>query len=845
MKLKKSLVPLILMAMFSVNVVASAESPLDEAFNDVDEEHANFEAIDYLKAEAIVQGYDDGSFKAGNKINRAEFLKIVMEASGVEMNEASSCYKDVKKDAWYAAYICTATKKGFVQGYADGKFRPEQEINFAEASKIIVNGLGIKVDESENETWYEQYVKALQDNSAIPDSIPAFDHFMNRGEMAEVIWRIKANPDYVDSITYHTIKERQLAAETGGELQTFESCVELKEHLENNNQAQERMYKTMTLDAMEGDDGAEAVEESSPSPAPGDEGAGEDSSVDYSTTNVQVEGVDEADIVKTDGKYVYLVKESTVRVVQAYPVEEMKELSRVTFDDANFYPNDMFVDGERLVVIGNSYDSIYPGPMPVEDGAVSSKMIVPDYYSTGLTKVFVFDLKDKNNISVLRELSFEGNYDSSRKVDDMVYVVVNKPEYRYYIMEDEIKENEILPLYSDSVTEEVAPIAPCDQIRYFPGVENTNYMVVAGIPINDPQAQISEEVVLGSSGNIYASRENLYVAEEKYPWFYYGEGEVKEETVIHKFNLGRTDIKYFGKGQVPGHILNQFSMDEYQGNFRIATTVGDVWNTENLSQNNLYVLNQDLKEVGSLTGIAPGEKIYSVRFMGGKAYMVTFKKIDPFFVLDVSEPTNPKVLGKLKIPGYSDYLHPYDENHIIGFGKEAVDASTDETEMRDLDFAWYQGMKVAMFDVTDVSNPVELHKIVIGDRGTESELLYNHKALLFDKEKGLMAFPVSLAELPESVKNDSSVPSNSYGDHVYQGAYVYNVSVENGFQLKGRITHYTDNEVEDLSGYYWYGDKDINRILYIGDYLYTVSRGMVKANGLEDLADVKSVELAK
>lgn len=222
--------------------------------------------------------------------------------------------------------------------------------------------------------------------------------------------------------------------------------------------------------------------------------------------------------------------------------------------------------------------------------------------------------------------------------------------------------------------------------------------------------------------------------------------------------------------------------------------------------------------------------------------MVTFKKVDPFFVIDVADPNHPKILGKLKIPGYSDYLHPFDEDHIIGFGKEAIDASTEEVEDRDLDFAWYQGMKVAMFDVTDVENPTELHKIVIGDRGTESNLLYDHKALLFDAAKGLMAFPVTLAELSDEVKNDPETADNTYGDYTYQGAYVYDVSIEDGFEFRGRISHYADDEVEDLAGYYWYGVKDIERILYIGDYLYTVSQSIVQANNMDDLEFVDKVK---
>ena len=281
-------------------------------------------------------------------------------------------------------------------------------------------------------------------------------------------------------------------------------------------------------------------------------------------------------------------------------------------------------------------------------------------------------------------------------------------------------------------------------------------------------------------------------------------------------------------------------MDEYEGYFRLTTTTGYAWDDN--SANHLYVLNDDLEVVGSIENIAPGETIYSTRFMGDRAYLVTFKKVDPFFVIDVSNPTAPEILGYLKIPGYSDYLHPYGENYVIGFGKDTAEPTEEEGFWNTVDFAWFQGLKIAMFDVSDVENPIELHKEIIGDRGSSTELLYNHKALLFDEDKGIMSFPVTLAELAESYKEDGAQSANVYGDYVYQGAYVYDVSVEDGFELRGRITHYTDEELAEMSdNYWWYGENDIERILYIGDYFYTVSSGMLKASMMDSLGEANSI----
>jgi uncharacterized secreted protein with C-terminal beta-propeller domain len=283
-------------------------------------------------------------------------------------------------------------------------------------------------------------------------------------------------------------------------------------------------------------------------------------------------------------------------------------------------------------------------------------------------------------------------------------------------------------------------------------------------------------------------------------------------------------------------------MDEYQGDFRIATTQGEIWRTdEYTSRNSVFILDGNLNITGRLENIAPGEKIYSARFIGDRGYLVTFKTVDPFFVLDLKDPGNPAILGALKIPGYSDYLHPYDENHVIGFGKDTVELSNSGAAPGET-MAFYTGMKMALFDVTDVNNPVEMFRETIGDRGTDSDLLHNHKALLFDKDKNLLAFPVMVMVVDESqVAPDSSIPQ--YGTFAFQGAYVYNLDLTNGFSMKGRLTHLS---VEDYlkAGNYWFdSNKNIARVLYINDSLYTLSNSIIMANSLDDLHEIKRLEI--
>lgn len=287
-------------------------------------------------------------------------------------------------------------------------------------------------------------------------------------------------------------------------------------------------------------------------------------------------------------------------------------------------------------------------------------------------------------------------------------------------------------------------------------------------------------------------------------------------------------MTYVASGEVPGMVLNQFSMDEYDGYFRVATTT-----REGTSRNHIYVLDMALNITGSLENLAPGETIYSARFMGERCYLVTFKQVDPLFVIDLKDPYDPEVLGYLKVTGYSDYLHPYDEAHIIGIGKETTDAG---------EFAWYQGVKISLFDVTDVGNPREISKLEIGDRGTDSPVLWDHKAFLFDKSRNLLVMPILVAEVDQS-EYPGGVPSWAHGEPVWQGAYVFNVSLDQGIQVKGRITHIDSPAELEQDYYYFYSSFSVERSLYIGDVLYTISDAKIKMNNLENLDYINEVQL--
>jgi len=594
----------------------------------------------------------------------------------------------------------------------------------------------------------------------------------------------------------------------GSQISKFSSYWELENFVRTNAQQKTSVWRNDFFDfATTGPpSAAESGEGSSLAP----------SDLDFSTTNIQVAGVDEADIVKTDGEYIYLVSGNRTIIVEAYPPEQAQVLSEIELEGTAL---GIFINGDRLVVFEQEtpYYPYYDYDMPAlrEESAVREYDIMP--YISPRVLIKVYDISDKENPRLQRELSADGQYVSSRMIGDYVYMVINEPVYEE---DDGIN----LPkIYSEGTEKEI----PATDI-YYSGVADYYYMYTTIIAINtqeDGQEPTYETILLGASSNLYVSMDNIYLT---FPVWggYVGDSE---RTAIHRIHIQGSTMNYTASGEVPGMVLNQFSMDEHDDHFRVATTTYG-----QTTENNVYILNLSLNITGSLENLAPGETIYSARFMGERGYLVTFKQVDPLFVIDLKNPYAPEVLGYLKVTGYSDYLHPYDENHIIGIGKETTDAG---------EFAWYQGVKISLFDVTDVGNPREISKLEIGDRGTDSPVLWDHKAFLFDKSRNLMVIPLLLAEVDQS-DYPEGVPSWAYGEPVYQGAYVFDISVDEGLQLKGRVTHIESSTDLEEGYYYYYSPLSVERSLYIGDVLYTISQAKIKMNNLESLEYVNEVQLS-
>ena len=539
---------------------------------------------------------------------------------------------------------------------------------------------------------------------------------------------------------------------------------------------------------------------------------------DYSKTNIQVENVDEADIVKTDGNYIFYVVSNEIVIVDIKNRDKMIKVAQIDYKQNDFKPSELYISGNNLIVIGK--ENSYSRGITVREtaGAIYKKGIYKQK-----TVSIVYDLSDITNPKETRRVEIEGNYVSSRMIDNNIYFVANKSIPAYDIVKsnrEDLDEEIYKPTYKDTISSSVDKIINFDQIYYFNNIETLNYLTLGGFSLNGTQ-EADVKTFMGAGENIYCSTKNMYIVKSKNVYDAQTYMNYGKDTKILKFGISNGKIDFKAEADIEGGINNQFSMDENNGYFRIATTIGKTYSMDNSTSNSLYILDENMKEVGRLDGIAKAEKIYSVRYVGNKAYIVTFKEIDPLFVIDLSDVRNPKILGELKIPGYSTYLHPYDETHLIGFGYNTIQNSIGTGTMND-------GLKMAMFDVSDVNNPKELFNVKVGDSRTSSKLTSNHKALLFSKEKNFIAFPVS---------------SYSNGRTNYK-AQVYDIDLNKGFTLRGEIEH-KDETVTTQKYYYGNYKLSIDRIIYSNDVFYTMSNKLIKASDMNTLKEVSALDIER
>jgi uncharacterized secreted protein with C-terminal beta-propeller domain len=779
-------------------------------------------AISYLQDKSIINGFSDNTFRPQENITRAEFLKIALKSKEyISQNcTPSKTFSDVQTDEWYYSIVCHAVNKGIVQGYPNGTFRPNDHIVYTDAAKIISEVHKVEIPENTGDEWFSGYIAAIDRERVKPESITNTSQHLKRGEMSQMIWGLVTG----NEVEYEKTKTPS----------SIHSCEELTTQFKK---YEKRSSGIKEEDSIHGEEDDFVIE------ADMDEEVAKAKSMsdtpDHSKTNIQEEGVDEADIIKNDGSHIFLLKENEIHILQAYPIETLKKVTTISLE-GNTRTREMFLNNNTLTVISTLWRrDIYE--YHDED---QGRSLYPPKDKNG-TMVTIFDISNRKNPRKIREVHFEGNYISSRRIDEYVYIATEKSWYQEFrsiphSLEEKNVTN-ILPTFSDSTHINEKYVARCNDIFYFPNFSSPNFLTVAGINTEDPSQKVYREVLLGGGNNIYSSQKNMYITRPKYKDAYIND-EVsarwreKKGTEIFQFSLGSGKIQFKERGYVFGQVINQFAMSEHAGNFRIAVQDGTAYSP---SKSTVYILDNHLNEISRVDNIAPNEYLKSVRFMGDKAYLITFKKVDPFFVIDLS-PENPRILGELKIPGWSDYLHPYDKNHFIGFGRE-VDASIDADKVHDDESIYYTavlGMKLSLFDVSDLKNPKEIHKEVIGYRGTESSILTNHKTLLFDKQRKILGFPITVTE------NKNGKEGMEADIHtVFSGAYLYDIDVEKGFSLRGEVSHYENSSFDGKEYFYGNPDLSIQRILYIGESFFSISPGKIKALRWDDLSEQNSLSI--
>ena len=429
-----------------------------------------------------------------------------------------------------------------------------------------------------------------------------------------------------------------------------------------------------------------------------------DNDRDYGTTNTQEKDVDEGDIIKTDGSYLYIANadNKSISIVDVTG-EKMIESSQIDLND-NEVVREIYINGDKLVVVGH---------LQPEDNT-EKKVAYGTYdcvvYIANDTFVKVYDISDKKAPKLVNEYSQQGGYDNSRMIGTKLYAIST---YRVNVYNDDYRDVCIPEITVDDICEKI----PADSIYLIESSESTTYAVITTLDISkigEPEST----AILGDCGHLYASSKGLFICEsaqdEKY----------QEITKVYRFEYTDSGVKHMAEGKVNGYINNQFSMS-YDGEyFRIATTFiqatveGDTVSMSVEDRvNNLYILNNDMQIVGKVEDMAKGEMIKSVRFVGNMAYVVTFRQTDPLFVIDLTDPENPAVKGELKIPGFSEYLHPITDNLLVGVGRDGT--MTGENG----------DCKVSLFDVSNPYEPKEssVLKVSDGKAYCYSPVADNHK----------------------------------------------------------------------------------------------------------------------
>jgi uncharacterized secreted protein with C-terminal beta-propeller domain len=604
----------------------------------------------------------------------------------------------------------------------------------------------------------------------------------------------------------------------------------------------------------------------------GNSGAPSRSPNDYTETNNQVDGVDEADIVKTDGDYIYGVRDGTFLILKSWPPEETKIVAEYDLDNANVSPSSSS-GGKK----GSAYDGIEEleaKSLFLKDDKVAVFSEIVDKSRKSKSQVFdgtrisLLDVSTPSAPTLLKQISLEGEMLSGRMIDGDVYVVSNgdvdlpsdnrhglsfsgpdniekriPPRAEPDTSESERKRraaiargvvrSELRDLLSGVSIEGLLPqkrtfddkpaltdtenLYACTDVYLPPNITELGLLGVSHFDLTESAGdiEITTTGLMASGWKMYASKENLYLALSNRSWRWGSTADFESSTHIHKFGLTGQDGRpeYRASGRVDGWVLNQFSMSEHDDHLRVATTDNELevdpqtGDREETGGNHLIILEEDgdrLKETGSVRDMAPGERIYSVRMMGDKGYIVTFKQVDPLFTLDLSDPKAPKVKGELKINGFSTYMHPLGDDHLMTIGR----AGTAQGNI--------QGIQLQIFDVSDMTSPKRIHKETIstGEWSAHSEAMWEHHAFTYHPDKDMLAFPLNVRDW-----------ARINGDN-FSGLMIYKANAKDGFEEIGRVAH---SDMLANRSRWW---TRIRRSIFIEDYVYSYGEAGMKVNEL-------------
>jgi hypothetical protein len=564
----------------------------------------------------------------------------------------------------------------------------------------------------------------------------------------------------------------------------------------------------------------------------------------HSGTNVQVEGVDEADLVKTDGKYVYLSINGALRIVEGLNPRVLS----VTRIGGNV--KDMFVEGDRAVV----YSSI---------GAPNSERCTYGYDCSLMgdgssTAISVLDISDRMQPKVVRKLELSGSLIAARRIGNTVHTVVSdgdtdKPPYDEWMdipecgvrdrwvrkrvaqlkASNEARIRQYVAQWAPKLKEADAERSLCDNVWQSPIADGDAFTTLVSFDLRQDAKPAATTTLRSRPGAVFAATDALYVAvthdhprSRHHRYSPFGSA-IDEISAIHKFHLGDTPeaTRYIGSGVVPGHVLNQFALDEWYGYLRVASSRGRVPDPH--VESSVSVLAEGpggaLLRVGAVDHLAPGEDIRAVRFDNDRGYVVTFKKTDPLFVIDLLSPAQPKLLGELKIPGFSTYLQRIDREHLISIGFNADDQG---------EFAYFNGLLLQLFDVQSPTEPKLLFRETIGTRGSGSDAATDHLAFNYLGERGLLAIPATVCE---------GGGNGNFGDKLtFSGLLVYHLDLQNGFQRLGGIDH--GERGADCQQWWSRSTSVVKRSVFLDDFVYSIAGDRAKVQLLtnlgHDLADI-------